>query len=184
MHPTCLATQDAYPTCFATWTSLQHHIRTAHPPICPDPACNSKTFKSQKGLRAHMKLHEQSETQDAIIGSFDADSDVDEPPHKKRRGRDIGRDWLCGAEGCGKDFKSVSSYIMPALAMYLKISDAEKSVDDAYECHAPRPSRFYLPSRSMREGIRLQTPFAASPWKTSSVRASRIQPRPSERLSG
>ena len=39
-------------------------------------------------------------------------SDAEEegqPPRKKRRGGEVGRDWKCEVVGCGKDFKSVSA---------------------------------------------------------------------------
>jgi general transcription factor IIIA len=111
VHASCLAVQDAAPAYYATWTALQHHIRTTHPPTCLEPACNGKMFKSQRGLRAHMKLHNQNDVQDAIASDSDAESEIDGPPCKKRRGGEVGRDWLCEVEGCGKDFKSVRIHI-------------------------------------------------------------------------
>ena len=56
-----------------------------------------------------MKLHEQTEIEELMAVDSDAESCMDEPPRKKRRGGDIGRDWVCEVEGCGKDFKSVST---------------------------------------------------------------------------
>ncbi|CAK5282437.1 unnamed protein product [Mycena citricolor] len=87
-----------------TWTALQHHNRTVHPPTCPYPSCEGKTFTAQKGLRAHFKLHEQQMIEAELTGAL---SDDDErPPKKKRRGGEVGRDWVCGRDGCSKDFKS------------------------------------------------------------------------------
>ncbi|EKM60953.1 uncharacterized protein PHACADRAFT_133931 [Phanerochaete carnosa HHB-10118-sp] len=106
VHADCLASQNNSPAYYPTWTALQHHMRTDHPPKCPRSSCNGKTFKSQRGLRAHMKLHEQIEVEEAIAADSDADSIFSEPPRKKRRGGEIGRDWKCDAEGCVKDFKS------------------------------------------------------------------------------
>ena len=44
-------------------------------------------------------------------GEEDTGGDKDEngegSPKKRRRGGELGRDWVCEAEGCGKDFKSV-----------------------------------------------------------------------------
>ncbi|KAL1710673.1 hypothetical protein EV121DRAFT_192394 [Schizophyllum commune] len=91
---------------FATWTALQHHNRTAHPPTCNHPSCNGKQFTSQKGLRAHQKLHEQQEVERAMNGNQSDAEDEDQPPRKKRRGGEVGRDWKCEVVGCGKDFKS------------------------------------------------------------------------------
>lgn len=58
-----------------------------------------------------MKLHEQTEVEEVIAVDSDADSVAGEPPRKKRRGGEIGRDWKCDAEGCTKDFKSVRASI-------------------------------------------------------------------------
>ncbi|KAL1746200.1 hypothetical protein HDZ31DRAFT_62460 [Schizophyllum fasciatum] len=95
------------PASFSNWTALQHHNRTAHPPTCSHPACNGRQFASQKGLRAHQKIHEQQDFERALHGiESDAEEDGDQPPKKRRRGGEVGRDWKCEVEGCGKDFKS------------------------------------------------------------------------------
>ena len=107
VHGDCLTAHNSSPVYYPTWTALQSHIRTDHPPKCPHLSCNGKSFRSQKGLKAHMKLHEQSEVEVLVAADSDAESDVDAPPLKKRRGGDVGRDWRCEIEGCGKDFKSV-----------------------------------------------------------------------------
>ncbi|KAH9971433.1 hypothetical protein BGW80DRAFT_1322403 [Lactifluus volemus] len=86
---------------YPTWTALQHHIRTAHPPRCPHEDCTGRTFSSQKGLCAHLKLHEEKAIEDG-----NSDEEEDTLPRKRRRGGEIGRDWKCEVEGCGKDFKS------------------------------------------------------------------------------
>ncbi|TFK44446.1 transcription factor iiia [Crucibulum laeve] len=108
IHHTCLAQSGGGPTYFATWTALQHHMRTAHLPTCPHPSCNERTFSTQKGLRAHQKLHEEQELeQDIYAVAKGSDNEAeDEPLRKKRRGGEIGRDWKCAVDGCGKDFKS------------------------------------------------------------------------------
>lgn len=110
MHAACLSARGASPTYFSTWTALQHHTRTAHPPTCGHPTCNGKTFKSHKGLRAHQKLHDQSHVEGIVGADSDAETDLDEPPKKRRRGGDVGRDWICDVGGCGKDFKSVRRF--------------------------------------------------------------------------
>lgn len=111
VHPACTIPGQSSPTYYSTWTSLQQHMRTAHPPTCPHPSCNGKTFSAQKGLRAHLRIHEQ---RDIEAGLREDDTDVgadneDEPPPKKRRGGEVGRDFICEYEGCGKDFKSACS---------------------------------------------------------------------------
>lgn len=111
VHPACTTPGQSTPTYYSTWTSLQQHMRTAHPPTCPHPSCNGKIFSAQKGLRAHLRIHEH---RDIEAGLREDDTDVggdndDEPPPKKRRGGEVGRDFICEYEGCGKDFKSVRS---------------------------------------------------------------------------
>ncbi|KAI0361765.1 hypothetical protein OH77DRAFT_1444612 [Trametes cingulata] len=107
VHKSCLPAEGTEPTYHSTWSALQHHMRTAHPPTCPHPSCKGKTFSQQKGLRAHLKIHAQREQEgdmdDAMAGS---EPDADEPQRKKRRGGEVGRDWVCDVDGCGKDFKS------------------------------------------------------------------------------
>ncbi|CAL1696061.1 unnamed protein product [Somion occarium] len=104
IQDSCLASQPF----FATWTALQHHMRTAHPPTCPHPECNGKVFTAQKGLRAHLRIHEQQNVETELCAAepqSDAETD-NERPRKRRRGGEVGRDWLCDVPGCGKDFKS------------------------------------------------------------------------------
>ncbi|OSD06096.1 hypothetical protein PYCCODRAFT_1405021 [Trametes coccinea BRFM310] len=107
VHKSCLPAEGTDPVYYSTWSALQHHVRTVHPPTCPHPSCNGKTFSQQKGLRAHLKIHAQREQEcdidDAVARSGSED---EERPRKKRRGGEVGRDWICDVDGCGKDFKS------------------------------------------------------------------------------
>jgi len=89
---------------YPTWTALQHHIRTSHPPVCPHEECVGRVFSSHKGLRAHLKLHEERALEDALSGHESLEEDA--LPRKRRRGGELGRDWKCEVEGCIKDFKS------------------------------------------------------------------------------
>ncbi|KAI0296094.1 hypothetical protein B0F90DRAFT_1747231 [Multifurca ochricompacta] len=94
---------------YQTWTALQHHIRTAHPPTCPHEECAGRTFSAQRNLRAHLKVHDQrmieEELEEHEWGSWEDEDDT--PPRKRRRrGVEVGRDWECEMEGCAKDFKS------------------------------------------------------------------------------
>ena len=95
------------PTFYPTWTALQHHISTTHPPSCTREECSGRIFSSQKCLRAHLKLHEQRDLENELGGHEDCSSEEDRPPRKRRRGGEVGRDWRCEVEGCAKDFKSV-----------------------------------------------------------------------------
>ncbi|KII95731.1 hypothetical protein PLICRDRAFT_693882 [Plicaturopsis crispa FD-325 SS-3] len=111
VHAACLEKSGDLPSFYPTWTALQHHMRTVHPPTCPHPSCRGKIFTTQRGMRAHQKLHEQrdaeEEIDEAVAGSdADDDAEAEQRPRKKRRGGEIGRDWRCEEEGCGKDFKS------------------------------------------------------------------------------
>ncbi|KAI0762861.1 hypothetical protein C8Q74DRAFT_1207337 [Fomes fomentarius] len=110
-HQSCLPAPGESPTYYQTWSALQHHMRTAHPPTCPYQSCKGKTFTLQKGLRAHMKIHAQrdqeAELVDAIVGFDDSEAEAEaERPRKRRRGGEVGRDWVCEVDGCDKDFKS------------------------------------------------------------------------------
>ncbi|KAI0030681.1 hypothetical protein K488DRAFT_53720 [Vararia minispora EC-137] len=90
-------------TTFATWTVLQSHIRTAHPPTCTH--C-SRVFANSSRLRAHVKIHDQREAEDAMDECADGDLDDGEQPKKRRRGGEVGRDFMCAVVGCDKAFKS------------------------------------------------------------------------------
>ncbi|KAJ7497019.1 hypothetical protein FB451DRAFT_1209737 [Mycena latifolia] len=106
-HSTCLPTNGETLKFYPTWTTLQHHTRTAHPPRCSHPSCNGRTFSSQKGLRAHQKLHEQRDAEAEIDAlASDCEEGDEERPRKKRRGGELGRDWKCDVDDCTKDFKS------------------------------------------------------------------------------
>lgn len=106
VHNDCVTTLAEAPIYFPTWSALQNHIRNAHPPTCTHPSCTGRIFTTQKGLRAHMKLHEQHYMAEALRDP--SDDEADHQPAKKRRGGDWGRDWMCDSAGCTKDFKSVS----------------------------------------------------------------------------
>ncbi|KAJ8076902.1 hypothetical protein PM082_001325 [Marasmius tenuissimus] len=94
-------------------------MRTEHPPACTHPKCNGRKFASQKGLRAHQKLHEERDVEAALDASDAEDGDT--RPRKQRRGGEIGRDWKCEWEGCGKDFKSNK-----ALVTHHKVTHLER----------------------------------------------------------
>ncbi|TFY83517.1 hypothetical protein EWM64_g506 [Hericium alpestre] len=51
-----------------------------------------------------MKPREIEDTMQVDEGNDSGDED--EPPKKRRRGGELGRDWKCEEEGCEKDFKS------------------------------------------------------------------------------
>jgi len=105
VNPACTSAPES--AFYPTWTALQYHIRTVHPPICPHEECVGRVFSSQKGLRAHLKLHEERALEDVLSEHEDHSSEEDAPPRKRRRGGELGRDWKCEVEGCTKDFKSV-----------------------------------------------------------------------------
>ncbi|KAH9045919.1 hypothetical protein EDB83DRAFT_2638027 [Lactarius deliciosus] len=100
VNATCRAGPES--AFYPTWTALQHHMRMVHPPTCPHEECAGRTFSAQKGLRAHLRLHEQR----AIEEHEHASSEDEALPRKRRRGGEVGRDWKCEVEGCTKDFKS------------------------------------------------------------------------------
>ena len=109
---------------FGTWTALQVHIRKDHPPTCTHPKCDGRTFASQYNLRAHQKLHEQQEAEAQLYRADRADAPEDgtdvegSQPRKRRRGGELGRDWICDFAGCDKDFKSVCSASHALVVLY------------------------------------------------------------------
>jgi general transcription factor IIIA len=96
------------PQYFQTWSLLQAHIRTVHPPTCPHPGCEDKKFASQKNFKAHLKVHEERDIQGGLEDAMDCDGSHDEYDEVFSRTIEVGRDWKCGWEGCEKAFKSVS----------------------------------------------------------------------------
>ncbi|KAI0278602.1 hypothetical protein BGY98DRAFT_972941 [Russula aff. rugulosa BPL654] len=104
VNPVCRTEPES--AFYPTWTALQHHIRTTHPPACHRKECSGRIFSSHKGLRTHLKLHEQRDLENELDEHEDGSSDEERPPRKRRRGGEVGRDWKCEVEGCAKDFKS------------------------------------------------------------------------------
>uniref|UniRef100_A0A8H7Y7H7 C2H2-type domain-containing protein n=1 Tax=Psilocybe cubensis TaxID=181762 RepID=A0A8H7Y7H7_PSICU len=105
VHVKCLANDDQLPRYFPTWSALQTHIRTDHPPTCSHPSCNGRTFSTQANLKNHIKLHEQREV-DMEVAPVCSGDESEGSSRKKRRGGEHGREWLCEYPDCGKDFKS------------------------------------------------------------------------------
>ncbi|GAA5888654.1 hypothetical protein JCM6882_009035 [Rhodosporidiobolus microsporus] len=87
LHPSCLALPLASRQ-FPTWTLLQRHTKTAHPPTCPHPACKGKTFTTNRGLRNHLVLHEGDVKPEEDAGGTTTDAEgagVDEMGKKKKK---------------------------------------------------------------------------------------------------
>ncbi|EUC56061.1 transcription factor iiia protein, putative [Rhizoctonia solani AG-3 Rhs1AP] len=116
VHPNCSKNTGTIVQ-FPTWSLLQEHMRSVHPPTCPYPACNGRTFTFAKGLRGHIKTHRDRELEaEYTVGSevlhkrtyteVDPVSENSGPPPKRRRGGEVGRDWPCLTENCVKTFKS------------------------------------------------------------------------------
>ncbi|KAF8348279.1 transcription factor iiia [Amanita rubescens] len=107
VHSSCLAASNEEPIFFSTWTALQQHMRIEHPPSCTHPSCNGRVFACQKNLREHQKLHALRDLEEQLNSAvMSGTENTDQPPLKKRRGGELGRDWKCTTDGCEKDFKS------------------------------------------------------------------------------
>lgn len=117
---------------YQTWTALQQHIRTTHPPTCPHDECAGRTFSAQKGLRAHLRLHDQRAIEEHEHASSEDEDDA--LPRKRRRGGDMGRDWKCEVDGCTKDFKSVRHVDFFFVVVFDASALVEKSPYDP-PCH-------------------------------------------------
>lgn len=107
---------SATPRYFQTWSELQAHHRDEHPRTCPHIECEGQTFTTQKGLRAHLKVHEERAA-DAEMGLIVGDEDDEvavtdvestRVAKRTRRGGESGREWECEEAGCELAFKSVS----------------------------------------------------------------------------
>ncbi|TFK23684.1 transcription factor iiia [Coprinopsis marcescibilis] len=131
VYATCLATADQTPNYFPTWSALQTHIRKEHPPKCTYPDCQERTFASQKGLRAHLKLHEERDLESEMRRHIESDADDEPQPlsKKQRRGGEIGRDFKCDEDGCEKDFKSKK-----ALDTHKKVTHLGRRDFACFEC--------------------------------------------------
>ncbi|KAG1875711.1 hypothetical protein F4604DRAFT_709784 [Suillus subluteus] len=86
-------------------TSLQAHIRKAHPLTCMHPSCNGRTFASQHNLRAYQRLYERHELE-AVLADLEP-SEATNLPRKRRRGVEVDRDWKCDKRE--KEFKSMKA---------------------------------------------------------------------------
>lgn len=169
VHPSCLIAGSSAPTYYSTWTSLQHHIRTAHPPMCPHSLCNGRTFASHHSLRAHLKLHEEKEVEGGLYeDNGEEEDDVERTPKRRRRGGEFGRDWKCEIEGCGKDFKSVSVFDIDICCFTFCspcLYTIEKGFDDSPQHHASRASGPHLSARELQQRLRIQTSLATTPYQ-------------------
>ncbi len=126
VHPECIQStsspDEAAPSLryFPTWTELQRHVRTVHPPVCPHTECKGRTFANTSNLKAHLRVHEQREREAELSRSLGlgGSNEEDEPQvlhgderaSKRRRGGEIGRDWRCTEEDCERVFKSVCTF--------------------------------------------------------------------------
>ncbi|GAA6013971.1 hypothetical protein JCM11491_003473 [Sporobolomyces phaffii] len=64
LHPDCASLPLAARQ-FSVWSHLQKHTKTAHPPTCPYPVCNGKTFTTPRGLKNHLSIHEREDAKGA-----------------------------------------------------------------------------------------------------------------------
>lgn len=118
---------------FATWSALQKHHKAEHPPQCPHPECDGKTFTTPRGLKNHLIVHEEQEggvekgkkrmrgrgnkkskrrvdesatEEDAEETEMEMDASENEARPKKLR-LEAPASWKCEFVGCTKTFKSV-----------------------------------------------------------------------------
>ncbi|EIW72036.1 hypothetical protein TREMEDRAFT_72635 [Tremella mesenterica DSM 1558] len=117
---------------FPTWSSLQSHLHSAHPPTCPYDQCGGRIFKNHQRLRDHLKVHEQqtldlgnlvpiptSQTLSTRADHVDDSSVVKESRRQKRkrllresgtdRGVEVEVNDMVDEEGKGKKLKRIES---------------------------------------------------------------------------
>ncbi|GAA6003772.1 hypothetical protein JCM10207_003591 [Rhodosporidiobolus poonsookiae] len=88
LHPACASLPQSSRQ-FGTWTLLQRHTKSAHPPTCPYPECAGRTFTNRRGLRGHLALHEEDskEALGAASGTATEGEDGQKKSSRKRRRR-------------------------------------------------------------------------------------------------
>ncbi|KAJ1306504.1 hypothetical protein OPQ81_007506 [Rhizoctonia solani] len=113
-HPDCSNDNTTSIVQFSTWSLLQEHMRSTHPPKCPYPACNGRTFTSSKGLRGHIKTHRDRELEKWIqqtnfldhllregVESFKSKKAEQDHVRVSHEGL---RRFACPKDGCNKTF--------------------------------------------------------------------------------
>ncbi|GAA5832328.1 hypothetical protein JCM11251_006411 [Rhodosporidiobolus azoricus] len=101
LHPDC-ASLPLSDRQFSTWTLLQRHTKTAHPPTCPHSECRGKTFTTNRGLRNHLALHEGDakgdDGEDGGVTTTDAEGEGGRTKKTKQKRRSRGRKRRMGQE--------------------------------------------------------------------------------------
>ena len=90
----CVLPHEETPT-FSTWTELQRHVRDCHPPQCPRPECEGRTFANRENLRKHMRLHASRDAKKDEEEEEDDDDDENEATTL-----------ACSWNGCHRTFSS------------------------------------------------------------------------------
>ncbi|SCZ87852.1 BZ3500_MvSof-1268-A1-R1_Chr2-3g05320 [Microbotryum saponariae] len=77
----------------ATWSALQKHTKTVHPPRCHYPECDNKTFTTNRGLRNHIAtIHEGSTSAEDTDAPHKTTTSRSRRKRKRRSGRARGSD--------------------------------------------------------------------------------------------
>ncbi|KDE06418.1 hypothetical protein MVLG_03324 [Microbotryum lychnidis-dioicae p1A1 Lamole] len=76
-----------------TWSALQKHTKTVHPPRCHYPECDNKTFTTNRGLRNHIaSIHEGSTSAEDTDAPHKTTTSRSRRKRKRRSGRKRGSD--------------------------------------------------------------------------------------------
>lgn len=60
-HASCINKAEGAPV-FNTWSALQAHIKSDHPPTCPHASCRGQRFSTTSHLRRHLStVHQEAE---------------------------------------------------------------------------------------------------------------------------
>ncbi|CAO1615580.1 unnamed protein product [Sympodiomycopsis kandeliae] len=131
---------------FPTWSALQSHMKSVHPPTCPYPLCNGKVFKNKENLKLHIRRHQDKEAEmcrnnkdkgqdDEDAENFHLDDDDDDDAEEQSGLHDAIRSFQCDYEAdgqCTKKFKSLYAMKTHVRVSHLKERPFECSCGKRY----------------------------------------------------
>ncbi|KAL8276893.1 hypothetical protein RQP46_010721 [Phenoliferia psychrophenolica] len=102
---------------FSNWSALQKHTKSVHPPTCPHPECEGKTFTTARGLKWHLEVHDRKEGDEGARGSSkrrriaaeDETEEEDCSDESADDDEDPSTPFACTTGRCSRRFKSAGA---------------------------------------------------------------------------